>query len=453
MLGLSTWERQDDILNACSKHQQVAVRSGHKVSKTLTAACVAWWWFSSFEDARVVCTAPTAPQIRNLLWRELKLRGRRAKVPMPHVPETPATGIHSADGAREIVGVSTDEAERMQGFSSPNLLYIIDEGSGVDELIFEAIEGNLAGGAHVLMLGNPTQPGGTFYDAFNTPEVAQFWHQIHISSWEAAKSKRHVQGMATLDWCDKRLRAWGPDDPRYQVRCEGAFASFSESAIIPLAYILAANQRYGETPADGQLHIGCDPARFGDDETALAVRRGKVIIEMVTKGKTSEEDTAELVDKVAERHHIKGEGKALVKVDSSGVGAGVVSILRNSKRVNVIGVNGADAADKPDKFINKRAQLWFGASDWLRDGGAIPKDSKLEGDLLAPKYDFDDKNRCRVEKKKEIKKRLKRSPDRGDAVCLAVYQQRIALVHPTPERARSIGGGGGYRFGGGGRGY
>jgi len=454
VLGLKTWERQDDILNACEDNQLVAVRSGHKVSKSLTAACVGLWFFSSFEDARVIVTAPTAVQIRRILWRELRLRSRRANVPFPHVPETPATGITSLDGSREIVGVSTDEAERMQGFSSPNMLYIIDEGSGVSEAIFEAVEGNLAGGARVLMLGNPTQPSGTFYDAFNKDEVSQFWKTIHVSSWEAARSKRHIQGMATLDWCDKKLRSWGPDDPRYQVRVMGDFADYAECAIIPLSYIMAAQGRYSEIIGEGRLELGVDVARFGDDETVVAVRRGQVIIELVVRTGLDGHKVADLVHQTAERHHIKGEQKALVKVDAAGEGLGVVSILRNSGKVDVIGIHGNEPSDKSEDFINKRAQLWFGLSDWLRDGGAIPKDSDLEGDLLAPRFEFSKNNKRQVEDKKNIKKRLQRSPDRGDAVCLAVYTQRVKLVHTIPER-RVVAGvsNSSYRWGNAGRGY
>ncbi len=450
---MSTWERQDDVLNACEEHQLVAVRSGHKVSKTLTAACVALWFFSSFEDARVIITAPTAGQIRNLLWRELKLRSRRAKIPFPHVPETPATGMRSSDGSREIVGVSTDEAERMQGFSSPNMLYIIDEGSGVSEQIFEAIEGNLAGGARVLMLGNPTQPAGTFYDAFNNPEVAQFWHQIHISSWEAARSKRHIKGMANLEWCDKRLRAWGPDDPRYQVRTLGDFADSAECAIIPLSTIMAAQQRYGEILGVGRLELGVDVARFGDDETVIAVRRGKVISEIVARTSLDEHAVAALVLETVERYHVKGEQRALVKVDASGCGGGVVSILRASDKVDVLGVHGNEQADNPEDLMNRRAQLWFDCADFLRNGGAIPiGDSLLEKDLLAPKYEFSEHNKRKVEQKKDIKKRLQRSPDRGDAVCLAIFTPRVKLVHEMPRR-QVIAAGGGYRWGNSGRGY
>lgn len=434
----------------------VAVRSGHKVSKSVTAACVALWFFSSYKEARVVVTAPTAAQIRRILWRELRLRSRGAKIPFPHVPEQPDTGITSIDGTREIVGVSTDQAERMQGFSSPNMLYIIDEGSGVTENIFEAIEGNLAGGARVLMLGNPTQPTGTFYDVFNKPEVAAHWHTLHISSWDAARSKRHIPGMATEEWCQKMLDSLGHDHPTYQVRVLGDFAQYDEVAVVPRAYIVAAQERWKFTAATGRLELGVDVARFGDDETVIAVRRGKIVIELIVRSKLDEQQIATLIEEIVAKHSCKGEQRALVKIDAAGghgQGAGVVSVLRTRDKVDVIGINGGDRADNDTEVANRRAQLWFALAEWLKNGGAIPNDTELTSDLLAPRYDYDEHNRRRIESKKDIKRRLHRSPDRGDAVALAVFGYRIKLVHPIPGPRLTAINAGGYRWGQMGRGY
>ena len=448
VLGMKTWERQEELLAACAEHKRVSVRSGHKVSKSTSAAVVAWWFFSSFDLARVIITAPTAGQIRRILWRELRIRARHSKISLPHVPKTPDTGITSEDGLREIVGISTDEAERMQGFSSPNMLYIIDEGSGVSEEIFEAIEGNLAGGARVLMLGNPTQPVGKFYDSFNNEEESQFWHNIHISSWEAARSKRHIPGLATLDWCDEKLRSWGKDDPRYKVRVEGEFADLAEMQIIGLHLVHMAERKWQDTIGEGRLQLGVDPARFGDDESVIAIARGKKVFELRKFTKMDEHALAEEVERAAKHHLRKGEQKAIAKVDSAGVGAGVVSVLRARGNVDVIGVNGGDPAYTSEEYINLRAQLWFDLADWLKDGGVIPTDSRLEGDLLAPKYDFCERTgRRKVESKKEMKKRLKRSPDRADAVALAVFRPRIQLVHHIPK-THALVARGSYRQGG-----
>jgi phage terminase large subunit len=102
-----------------------------------------------------------------------------------------------------------------------------------------------------------------------------------------------------------------------------------------------------------------------------------------------------------------------------GVGAGVADFLRYNNQVECVGVNVATAATI-EEYSLLRDQLWFGLQKWLKDGGAIPTDPKLEAELVAPTYAFDLRGRIKVEPKEKIKERLRRSPDRADALALAV---------------------------------
>lgn len=395
------------------------------------ASAIALWWAHEKPAGRVVLTATTNPQIRNILWKEIRRLVHAANVSFPKVAALPSLGIQWDDG-REIIGFSTKESERMAGISGAELLFIVDEASGVPEDIFDAIEGNRAGGAHILMLGNPTQPAGQFYDSFHSK--ASLYETFHISSVEAANNPIEIPGLATKDWVEEKLREWGPDDPRYQVRVGGDFADSAESTVIPLAVVSAAQDRWHDERASGsRLELGVDVARFGDDETVVVARRGNKVLEIVARSQLDGPQVKDLVLAIAKRHHAKGEQKPLAKVDNCGVGLGVVYLLRQSSDVQVLGVNAAERSSQPDEYVNLRSQLWFGLSDWLRDGGCIPIDSKLEAELLCPRYDFDARNRRRVEKKDEIKKRIHRSPDRADALALAVHMPRARLVRLTGD--------------------
>jgi hypothetical protein len=147
----------------------VCVRSGHKVSKSNSLAGIALCFYASFDDARVVMSSTTARQVDQILWRELsmmKARGGRCiacKAEDPGARRIPAPCPHSAlidgelkglaksglkSGFREIVGFTAKEAEAVAGISGANLLYLPDEASGIPQIIFDAIEGNRAGGAH-----------------------------------------------------------------------------------------------------------------------------------------------------------------------------------------------------------------------------------------------------------------------------------------------------------------
>jgi len=377
-------------------------------------------------------TSATGRQIRDTLWTELTRIYRGALAPLGgklHV--TPSAGLKFADG-RSILGFSTDEAEKMAGTSSPSLLYIVDEASGVPDAIFEAIEGNRAGGAKLVMFSNPTQASGTFFEAFH--KSREFWHTIHVSSAEAAAVDPPIAGLANAEWIAEKIREWGPDSAIFQVRAEGNFPTRGDNSVVAIGDIVAAVERWRDTDAAGRLEIGVDVARFGDDETVIQPKRGKKALASRVFQGLDVVDVAGEVLKAAREWRIDDSEIPLVKVDGLNMGAGVVDILRRSDEIELHDIDVGERATV-DGFVRLRDQVWFATSAWLGDGGAIPPDPKLEGELAAPKYSFDVQGRQKVESKDEIKKRLKRSPDRADALGLAVYEPPPATY--TTARGRS----------------
>ena len=410
------------MLRACSRESRVAVRSGHKVGKSTTAAALALWFWLMHPGARVVLTAPTFRQVKSILWREIRRLYGGARWPLGGVLHAdPDAGLQCQDG-REIVGFSTTEPERMAGISGANVLFIVDEASGVPEEIFEAIEGNRAGGARLVMFSNPTRTSGTFFDAFNAKR--EFWTTMHISSTETpnAQGVGNIPGLATKAWIDEKIREWGESSPLYAVRIQGDFPSQSENAIIGLAVVQSALDRWEDAPAVGELVLGVDVARFGDDESVIQPVRGHKAYRPTAVHGLDTVAVAGKVLEVARTMRTRGE-PVTVNVDVIGVGAGVADNLRQHDWLSVNDVNVAVAAKNENDFVNLRAELWFGMRDWLKVGG-ISEDSKLESELVAPTYSFDNRGRYKVESKDELKKRLARSPDRADALALALYKAR-----------------------------
>lgn len=426
------------MLTAVATHSRVAVRSGHKVSKSNSCAGLAYWW----ADPRgrggdgVVLTAPTGRQVEEILWREIRSIYSRHPDRFTAAPaKLPSTGLRFPDG-RFIIGFATNEAERLQGFSGASLLFIVDEASGVDAAIFEAIEGNRAGGAHALMTGNPTQTTGTFFEAFGAR--AESWCRLHISSEESPNVtgiEPAVPGLATREWIEEKRREWGEESPLYAVRVRGDFPSQAENAVVGLALVQAGVERSRAggalSPDDGPLQLGVDVARFGDDESAIAPRRGKRIGTIrVHHGL----DTVEVAGAVlATVRELARDGETVrACVDVIGVGGGVVDHLRRQPRVElrtgawccleVVGVNVSESAPTVETYARLRDQVWFSVAEFLEDGGSLPPDGRLEAELVAPLYSFDVRGRYVVESKDKTKTRLGRSPDRADAVGLAVFQ-------------------------------
>lgn len=423
MLGLRVWAKQLEIAVALTTHRYVAVRSGHKIGKSVIDAAVALWWVCTRERGRVILTSSISRQVRHILWRELRALCRKSKQPIGAAPAIdPNTGLRFEDG-REILGFTTDEAEAMAGFSGDQILFIIDEASGFPQSLFEAVEGNVAGGGSILATGNPTRNEGFHFDAFRTGRGD--WFTLHVSSREVPNVtglEDPIPGLATSEWIEKMEKTYGKDSPVVSVRVDGNYSLASDDTVISLESVDRATKSWQDITQIGRLCIGVDPARYGDDDSAIQPVRGKHAYRATVIHGC---DTVEVAGKVREVAFApgmwrQGEPRPVVRVDVIGFGAGVFDILVRDPRLVVIPVNVAEVSRDPENFCLLRDELWWSVREWLLDGGTFPSEPELEAELLAPRYSFDVRGRKKIESKDDIKKRLKRSPDRADALALAV---------------------------------
>lgn len=416
------WKRQVEILTKVAGGKRVAVRSGHKIGKSTTAVILALWFFTTRKRARVVMTSASYRQVRDILWKELRRIAGEAPIPIGGKLATdPETGLQFRDG-REIVGLSTNEPERIAGYSGPEMLFILDEASGIDEAVFEALEGNRAGGARIVLFSNPTQTSGTFFDAFHSK--AEFWITIHVSSEETPNvtgAEESIPGLATAEWVDEKRREWGEGSALYAVRVRGDFPAQGDKAVVPLVYVIAAVERWADEQEDqAPLVLGVDVARFGDDESVIVPRRGNRVWPARVLTQLDGPNLAGEVLAVARELRRHGE-RPVVNVDVIGVGASAFDVLARSDEVAANAVNVAEKATA-EGYHSLRDQLWGATRDWLKAGGAIPDDARLQAELVSPVYAFDAQGRMQVESKQAMKKRLQRSPDRADALALSIYQ-------------------------------
>ena len=174
----------------------------------------------------------------------------------------------------------------------------------------------------------------------------------------------------------------------------------------------------------GQLLLGVDPARFGDDRSAIIRRQGRVAFGMETYIKKDTMEIAGIVYSIFTR-----ENPTKIYVDVGGLGAGVVDRLRELIPGNVVvGVNAGSKPFEATKFKNKRAELWCALKEWLNDEPcSIPDSDELHSDLCGIKYKVDSNSRLQMESKDDMKKRGIRSSDTADALCLTFALPDSAL--------------------------
>ena len=107
--------------------------------------------------------------------------------------------------------------------------------------------------------------------------------------------------------------------------------------------------------------------------------------------------------------------------------------LARNATVKAVAVNTSVASSSVNEYINLRSELHFAGRDWLREGGAIPDDAKLQAEMVAPKYRTDARGRIQVESKDDLRKRLpgNRSPDACDAWLLSLYTAPVGAPAVT----------------------
>ena len=303
--------------------------------------------------------------------------------------------------------------ENMQGFHDDHLLFILDEASGIDDGIFEVVEGALTGVDNkLLMCGNPTRNSGFFKRAFF--EDREFYHAMKVSS---ADSNR-----VSDDYCRRLIKQYGEDSDVVRVRVLGEFPKAESDGLIALEWVESAMNR--EPNYTGELVIGVDVARFGDDETVLAARIGESALPLKMWRKTDLMTTCGRIIGELERLMKKYEcGRATINVDDTGVGGGVTDRLREvvrekNLRVTIHGCNNG-AKPRDSHYVNWGTESWFAIRDKLQAGSiTLPQNEELAAQLSTRKYFLTSADKLALEQKSEYKKRIGRSPDRADAIIL-----------------------------------
>jgi len=204
-----------------------------------------------------------------------------------------------------------------------------------------------------------------------------------------------------------------------------AFVAENKDSLISAAHIMAA-RRAVDVNVAGPLVIGVDPARFGDDRTAIVWRRGRVVTKIKTYEKKSTMQVAGIVAQA-----IESDKPARVFVDTVGLGAGVYDRLVELNYEEVVAsVQASESATDDEKYRNKRAECWVRMRDWFAEKPVqIPDSDEIMADLIEPSYSYDSKGRYLIESKADIKKRGGRSPDIADGLSLTFAEP----VRPRKE--------------------
>jgi phage terminase large subunit len=476
VLGFEPWERQRSIMRSVATRPRTVVGSGHGVGKSRLDAALGYWWTCTRPGGVCVLTAPTTRQVRRALWREvIFLQGQMAArginlVPKP--PMLPESGVNWPDG-RSLFGFTADDPNNVSGPSGTEMLVIVDEAAGVKDPVWTAIQSLRKGGGPVLATGNRTTTSGWFFDAFGNEydedDNPTGWTCDVISCFDSPNVQQGrivIPGLVTQSYIDEVASDYGEESAEYAVRVLGQAPGAAPNAVIGYAAYELAEQRFDEEDLADQpngLEVGVDVARFGDDFSTVAMRRGSMLLPPAwLKAHTDLDAALNGLDAAAVTGVVLGLVNAMrrpaervrIKVDvGGGYGEGVVQILKiaaaRDPLLSIVSVNSSDSPNNPDKFAKRRDELWWSVREVLAYG-SIASDKQARREFLAATYAFTPSGQVKVESKDDMKKKLKgRSPDRADAICLAAFSPAATLALPTvqaPPQSR-WGAGGGRGFG------
>jgi len=431
--GVFLWSRQREIARKLVDHKRVAVQSAHGVGKSFLAATLAAWWVDVHpaDETMVVTTAPSLDQVHAILWEEI--RGLHDRAGLSGVVQRTDRWLV---GGR-LVGMGRkppDYSESaFQGIHRRFVLVILDEACGIPAWLWTAVETITTGDdCRIMAIGNPDDPNSHFrFLCQGRPG----WEHVKISCFDSPnftdeEIPESLRGLLTSkQWAEDRAAEWGTDNPLYIAKVLGEFPSDHPWSVVRMSDVSSC--RIG-TPRTAQemlpVELGVDVGG-GLDETVVRERRGMVA------GREWRElsDQPETISRLILRA-LKESGATSVKIDSIGVGAGVVGEMKNLKAAGVhdarvYGVNVAEKAHDPSKYFNLRSQLWWecgrlAAQDRAVDFSRMENADSTVAQLLETHYEHDLKGRVKVEPKDEIRKRIGRSPDNADALLLAYYHPR-----------------------------
>lgn len=422
------WQR--DALMDLAQTPKVAIKSGQGVGKTGMEAVALLWFLTCFPYPRVVATAPTKQQLHDVLWSEVAKWQERSPL-LKSILKWTKTYIYMVGHEKRWFATArtATKPENMQGFHEDNMLFIIDEASGVADPIMEAILGTLSGGNNkLLMCGNPTKTSGTFYDAFYS---SRWMYKCHTVSSEDSPRTSKDNIKALID-------RFGYDSNVVRVRVRGLFPKQEDDVFISLQLLEDAvkldlePEDAEEVKTPNRIDIGVDVARFGDDNTVIAQKIDGLIPDLLVR---HGQDTMRTVGDIVRLYKDLTDeypgysDYVYVKIDDTGVGGGVSDRLKEVKeeehldKMLVVPVNFAKKAPKTKSarfYDDIVTWMWSNVRDMMEAKELkLPDDSILVGEFSTRKYHFLSNGKQRLESKEDLKKRGLNSPDRADAVALA----------------------------------
>lgn len=409
---------QEELLFNFNKHNRISMKACKGPGKTAGLSWCAWLFLSTRPSPKIAATSITWDNLSDNLWPEMakwQQKSRflsesfvwtKTRIFSKSSPENHFMSARSwAKGAD-----SSQQANALAGLHADFLMFIIDEAGGVPDAVMAAAEAGLASGVEtkILMAGNPTHLEGPLYRACTSER--SLWYNIEIT---ADPENPNRTPRVSKVWAKEQIEKYGRDNPWVKVNVFGQFPESSLNTLFSPNEVREAMNRRVEHDdySFSQKRLGVDCARFGDDRTVIFPRQGLVAFRpVIMRGARSNEIAARVM---AAKYKWKSEVEL---VDGTGgYGSGVIDSMIQAGEYPIEVQFGGKPID--NRFFNKRAEMYFLMSEWVKRGGSLPDITDLVPELCATSYTFKN-GKFALESKDQVKESLGYSPDLSDALAL-----------------------------------
>lgn len=447
MFGITLDVWQEIAALEFAVNQRLAARAGHGIGKTTFETIIIYWFLFTRPNCRVVATAPTQNHLFGVLWAECKKWLDKSLILQEYF-EWQKTKIVSKSNGNSwfAVAKTASKPEGMAGTHQDEkfsgVLILIDEASGVEDEVIEALEGSITNeDCKMLLCGNPVKNSGYFNSCFNEDDR---FIKMTISCLDTKLVKRDIE--AKKNYAKGLEKKYGKESNVYRVRVSGLPPKNNDDSFIYIELYQQClyKEREGDKPLEikGKIQIGVDVARHGNDASVIYPKVGNVILPKWKRLMLGKDGIMVVANKAYEmalnlmaRYN---EDTATIVVDDNGVGAGVADRLIElskecSKNIIIAPRNFWSSVDKNLENIEKSrdgnvyipydkwgVQMWAYAKHLMENKEIIfyEYDEDLEAQLSIRKYSVP-MGKIKLESKDEMKARKVHSPDDADAFVLA----------------------------------
>ncbi len=463
VLRVNLDDEQKVILDAIQRYPRVAVAAGTARGKDFVGAVAALcflWLTPKFdekgvliENTKVALTAPSGRQVENIMYPEVSRLYNNSLLKYGRLV---STDIRTDYDEWFLTGFKADDTrqEVWSGFHAVNTMFLCTEASGLSELTFASIEGNLQGNSRLVCIFNPNTSIGYAARAMTSPRWKAFrlddlnapnvvakqtiiagqvdyeWVKDKVHTWcEEIRPEELNEGRGDFVWEDKTYK---PND-LFRVKVRGMFPEVSEDILIPPLWVELAKERWvkhkqlGIVPAV-PVKIGVDVAGMGVDSTCFCDRMGDFVIHFDKYQSGGRADHMQIAGRI--KNKLTGRNRAYI--DTIGEGAGTYSrLLELGQKRKVFSVKASESAvgltdiTGVYEFVNMRSYLAWAVRDWLNpahnNDACLPPEGRFAEECTQIRYSIQSNGKIKLEEKDKIRDRLGFSTDEFDSLSVTFY--------------------------------